>query len=185
MIFIKQFDEIGRDDIDEAGGKGANLGELARRPPGAAGLRGRHRGLPRLCRRTPAGRKDRRARGPKMIPLDTTMPRHRFEPSLAMELSDSLRAEIAEAYAASARTFRLPSAPRRRRRISRRRASQGSRTPTSTSADWRICWSRSVTVGPHCGRHVRWPTERARASTRLRSAWRSWFSRWSTPRPPG
>jgi rifampicin phosphotransferase len=30
MIFIKQFDEIGRDDIDEAGGKGANLGELTR-----------------------------------------------------------------------------------------------------------------------------------------------------------
>ena len=38
MIFIKQFDEIGRDDIDEAGGKGANLGELTHAglpvPPG-------------------------------------------------------------------------------------------------------------------------------------------------------
>ena len=38
MIFIKQFDEIGRGDIDAAGGKGANLGELTRAglpvPPG-------------------------------------------------------------------------------------------------------------------------------------------------------
>ena len=38
MIFIKQFDEIGRGDIDQAGGKGANLGELTHAdlpvPPG-------------------------------------------------------------------------------------------------------------------------------------------------------
>ena len=38
MIFIKQFDELGRGDIDQAGGKGANLGELTRAglpvPPG-------------------------------------------------------------------------------------------------------------------------------------------------------
>jgi phosphohistidine swiveling domain-containing protein len=30
MIFIKQFDELGSSDIDQAGGKGANLGELTR-----------------------------------------------------------------------------------------------------------------------------------------------------------
>jgi pyruvate,water dikinase len=30
VIFIKQFAELGRDDIDQAGGKGANLGELTR-----------------------------------------------------------------------------------------------------------------------------------------------------------
>jgi rifampicin phosphotransferase len=38
MIFIKQFDELGRDDLEQAGGKGANLGELTRSglpvPPG-------------------------------------------------------------------------------------------------------------------------------------------------------
>lgn len=38
MIFIKEFNELGRDDIDQAGGKGANLGELTRAgfpvPPG-------------------------------------------------------------------------------------------------------------------------------------------------------
>jgi phosphoenolpyruvate synthase/pyruvate phosphate dikinase len=30
MRFITQFEELGRDDIDRAGGKGANLGELTR-----------------------------------------------------------------------------------------------------------------------------------------------------------
>jgi rifampicin phosphotransferase len=38
MIFIRQFDELGASDIDQAGGKGANLGELTRAgipvPPG-------------------------------------------------------------------------------------------------------------------------------------------------------
>ncbi|HTF39803.1 MAG TPA: PEP/pyruvate-binding domain-containing protein, partial [Propionibacteriaceae bacterium] len=38
MIFIKQFGELGSSDIDQAGGKGANLGELTRAgipvPPG-------------------------------------------------------------------------------------------------------------------------------------------------------
>ena len=49
MNFIKQFDELGRDDIDQAGGKGANLGELTRAgTPGAARFRDRHRCLPRL-----------------------------------------------------------------------------------------------------------------------------------------
>jgi rifampicin phosphotransferase len=37
-MFIKRFDELGRDDIEQAGGKGANLGELTRAdlpvPPG-------------------------------------------------------------------------------------------------------------------------------------------------------
>ena len=102
MIFIKQFDEARPRRYRRGGRQGRQPGRAdARRPPGAAGLRGRHRGLPGLRRRTPAGRKDRRARGAqRMIRLDTTMPRHRFEPSLAMRVSDSLRAEIAEAYAA-------------------------------------------------------------------------------------
>ncbi|MBT2546974.1 PEP/pyruvate-binding domain-containing protein [Arthrobacter sp. ISL-65] len=38
MTYIKDFDQLGRSDLDEAGGKGANLGELARAgfpvPPG-------------------------------------------------------------------------------------------------------------------------------------------------------
>ncbi|WP_354255265.1 PEP/pyruvate-binding domain-containing protein [Arthrobacter sp. OAP107] len=38
MTYIKDFDQLGRSDVDEAGGKGANLGELARAgfpvPPG-------------------------------------------------------------------------------------------------------------------------------------------------------
>ncbi len=38
MSYITRFDQVGRDDVDVAGGKGANLGELARArlpvPPG-------------------------------------------------------------------------------------------------------------------------------------------------------
>ena len=38
MTYIKDFDQLGHSDLDEAGGKGANLGELARAgfpvPPG-------------------------------------------------------------------------------------------------------------------------------------------------------
>ncbi|MEN3299422.1 MAG: pyruvate, water dikinase, partial [Pseudonocardia sp.] len=38
MRFIRRFDELARDDVDVAGGKGANLGELTRAgfpvPPG-------------------------------------------------------------------------------------------------------------------------------------------------------
>ena len=63
MIFIKHFDQLGRGDVDQAGGKGANLGELTRAgAPGAARLRGCHRGLQCVCRGTSAGRKGRRAR---------------------------------------------------------------------------------------------------------------------------
>ena len=47
MIFIKQFDQLGRDDIDQAGGKGANLGELTRAglpvPPGFVIVTGTYR----------------------------------------------------------------------------------------------------------------------------------------------
>jgi rifampicin phosphotransferase len=32
MSYLRQFSEIGRDDVDLAGGKGANLGELTRGP---------------------------------------------------------------------------------------------------------------------------------------------------------
>jgi phosphoenolpyruvate synthase/pyruvate phosphate dikinase len=53
MIFLKQFDELGRDDIDQAGGKGANLGELTR-----AGLP-----VPHICGGTSTRGKDRRAGG--------------------------------------------------------------------------------------------------------------------------
>ena len=139
MIFIKHFDQLGRGDIDQAGGKGANLGELTRAglpvPPGfvvvtAATVRmSRDISWPK---RSPCSRRRR------TIPPDTTKPRHRFEPSLAMRfrIRSGTRSPMRTP---PARTFRLPSAPLRLRRISRRPVSLGSRTPTSMSVDSRIC----------------------------------------------
>ena len=50
MIFIKHFDELGSSDIDQAGGKGANLGELTHAGlPVPRWLRRDHRGIPGLC----------------------------------------------------------------------------------------------------------------------------------------
>ena len=118
-----------------------------------------------------------------MILPDTTKPRHGFEPSLAMRFRIRSGTRSPMRTPLSARTFRLPSAPLRLRRISR--ASFAGQQDTYLSVDSRICWPQSVTVGPHCGRPARWLTGRARASIRQASAWRSSFSRWSTPSPPG
>lgn len=50
MTYIKDFSQVGRGDLEEAGGKGANLGELARVGfPVPPGLRAYHRGLSGLC----------------------------------------------------------------------------------------------------------------------------------------
>jgi phosphohistidine swiveling domain-containing protein len=101
MIFIKQFDELGRTDIDQAGGKGANLGELARAglpvPPGFVIITDAYRGYVaehQLAEKIVA------------LAAPTDDP-HGYEPAseqiralFSNEISDSLRAEIAEAYAA-------------------------------------------------------------------------------------
>jgi rifampicin phosphotransferase len=101
MIFIKQFDEIGRDDIDEAGGKGANLGELTRAglpvPSGFVVVTEAYRAYVtehQLAERIatlavptddPAGYDDASAQ---------------IRALFTNKVSDSLRAEIAEAYTA-------------------------------------------------------------------------------------
>ena len=101
MIFIKQFDEVGRDDIDEAGGKGANLGELTRAglpvPSGFVVVTEAYRAyvtehqlaepIVTLAVPTddPAGYDDASAQ---------------IRALFTNEVSDSLRAEIAEAYTA-------------------------------------------------------------------------------------
>ena len=101
MIFIKQFDEVGRDDIDEAGGKGANLGELTRAglpvPSGFVVVTEAYRAYVtehQLAERIvtlavptddPAGYDDASAQ---------------IRALFTNEVSDSLRAEITEAYTA-------------------------------------------------------------------------------------
>ena len=66
MNFIKQFDELGRDDIYQAGGKGANLGELTRAslpvPPGFVVVTDAYRAY--VAEHQLADR-DRRPRGPE------------------------------------------------------------------------------------------------------------------------
>jgi phosphohistidine swiveling domain-containing protein len=101
MIFIKQFDELGRADIDQAGGKGANLGELTRAglpvPPGFVIITDAYRGYVaehQLVEKIVA------------LAAPTDDP-HGYEPAseqiralFSNEISDTVRAEIAQAYAA-------------------------------------------------------------------------------------
>jgi rifampicin phosphotransferase len=101
MIFIKQFDEIGRDDIDEAGGKGANLGELTRAdlpvPPGFVVVTGAYRAYVtehRLAERIAA------LAVPTDDPAGYDDASGQIRGLFSDGVSDSLRAEIAEAYAA-------------------------------------------------------------------------------------
>src|SRR5215207_9704240 len=101
MIFIRQFGELGSSDIEQAGGKGANLGELTRAgipvPPGFVVTTEAYRAhvaehqlddkITALAapREDPAGYDDASAQ---------------IRALFSEELSDTLRSEIAEAYAA-------------------------------------------------------------------------------------
>jgi rifampicin phosphotransferase len=101
MIFIKQFDEIGRDDIDEAGGKGANLGELTRAglpvPSGFVVVTEAYRAY--VTEHQLAERIATLA-----VPTDDQAgyddASAQIRALFINEVSDSLRAEIAEAYTA-------------------------------------------------------------------------------------
>jgi rifampicin phosphotransferase len=101
MIFIKQFGEIGRDDIDQAGGKGANLGELAHAdlpvPPGFVVLTEAYRAY---VAEHQLDEKIATLAEPKDDPAGYDDASAQIRALFGDELSDSLRAEIAEAYAA-------------------------------------------------------------------------------------
>jgi pyruvate,water dikinase len=101
MIFIKQFGEIGRGDIDDAGGKGANLGELAQAdlpvPPGFVVLTDAYRAY---VAEYQLDEKIATLAEPKDDPAGYDDASAQIRALFGDELSDSLRAEIAEAYAA-------------------------------------------------------------------------------------
>jgi rifampicin phosphotransferase len=101
MIFIKQFDELSRDDIDLAGGKGANLGELTRAglpvPPGFVIVTDAYRGY--VADHQLAGRIAELA-APTADPAGYEKAAEQIRALFADELSDALRAEISDAYAA-------------------------------------------------------------------------------------
>jgi rifampicin phosphotransferase len=101
MIFIKQFDQLGSSDIDQAGGKGANLGELTRAglpvPAGFVIITDAYRAyvaehhLQDKITALAAASDD---------PAEYDDASAQIRALFAAEISDSLRAEIAEAYAA-------------------------------------------------------------------------------------
>jgi rifampicin phosphotransferase len=108
MIFIKQFDEIGRGDIDEAGGKGANLGELTRAglpvPPGFVVLIDAYRAYVaehQLVEKITA------LAAPTDDPAGYDYVSAQIQALFSDELSDALRDEIAEAYAALGEDVRV------------------------------------------------------------------------------
>jgi phosphohistidine swiveling domain-containing protein len=100
MIFIKQFEELGRDDLDQAGGKGANLGELTRAglpvPPGFVVVTDAYRAY--VAERQLA-EKIAALAAPRDDPAGYDDASAQIRTLFSDELSDSVRAEIAEAYA--------------------------------------------------------------------------------------
>jgi phosphohistidine swiveling domain-containing protein len=101
MIFIKQFDELGRDDIDPAGGKGANLGELTRAglpvPPGFVIITDAYRAY---VAEHQLADKIAALAAPTDDRADYDDASAQIRSLFADEASDALRTEIAEAYAA-------------------------------------------------------------------------------------
>jgi rifampicin phosphotransferase len=101
MNFIKQFDELGRGDIDQAGGKGANLGELTRAglpvPPGFVIVTDAYRGY--VAEHQLADRIATLA-APTDDPEGYESASEQIRALFGGEVSDGLRAEIVEAYAA-------------------------------------------------------------------------------------
>ena len=103
MIFIKQFDELGSSDIDQAGGKGANLGELTRAgipvPPGFVVTTEAYRvyvGERQLDDKITA------LAVPSDDPAGYDEASSQIRALFSDELSETLRTEVAEAYAALA-----------------------------------------------------------------------------------
>jgi pyruvate,water dikinase len=99
MIFIKKFDELGRDDIDQAGGKGANLGELTRAglpvPPGFVIVTDAYRGYVadhQLADKIAA------LAAPTDDPAGYDSASEQIRALFSDDVSDELRAEIAAAY---------------------------------------------------------------------------------------
>ena len=101
MIFIKKFDELGRDDIDQAGGKGANLGELTRAglpvPPGFVILTDAYRAYVADHQLTD---KITALAAPTDEPAGYDSASQQIRALFSDDVSDELRAEIAAAYAA-------------------------------------------------------------------------------------
>jgi phosphoenolpyruvate synthase/pyruvate phosphate dikinase len=104
MIFIKPFDELGRDNIDQAGGKGANLGELTRAglpvPPGFVIITDAYRAY---VADHHLGEQIAKLAAPTDDPAGYDDSSERIRELFADQLSEVLGAEIADVYAALGR----------------------------------------------------------------------------------
>ncbi|MGD9986054.1 MAG: PEP/pyruvate-binding domain-containing protein [Pseudonocardia sp.] len=123
MGHIRGFSQIGRGDVDVAGGKGANLGELTRAglpvPPGFVLTTDAYRAFV-----------DTTGIGPRILQLAVTPDDAGAVRALfTADLPTAMAEEIRDAYRALG-GGPWPSGRRRRRRTWRARASPGSRTPT-------------------------------------------------------
>jgi phosphohistidine swiveling domain-containing protein len=100
MTFIKQFEELGSGDIDQAGGKGANLGELTRAglpvPPGFVVVTDAYRAY--IAEHQLADKIAALA-APTDDPAEYDDASAQIRALVTTEPSDALRTEIAEAYA--------------------------------------------------------------------------------------
>jgi rifampicin phosphotransferase len=100
MIFLKQFDELGRGDIDRAGGKGANLGELTRAglpvPPGFVIVTDAYRAY---VAEHQLAEKIAALAAPTDDPAGYESASEQIRALFVDEVSDDLRAQVAEAYA--------------------------------------------------------------------------------------
>ena len=187
MIFIKQFGELGSSDIDQAGGKAANLGELTRAglpvPPGFVVLTeaysayiaehqlNDHITALAAASDDPAGYDDASAQ---------------ISGLFGDEVSNTLRTEIAEAYAtlgkdvpvavrSSATAEDLPEASF----AGQQETYLNVRGPDDLLVAVRECWA-SLWTG---ARHGLPGPSGHRSAGRQPWPWSS--SRWSTPMPPG
>ena len=101
MIFIKHFDELGSSDIDQAGGKGANLGELTHADlPVPAGFVVTTAAYRAYVDEHQLGDKITKLAAASDDPAGYDNASAQIQALFAAEISEALRTEIAEAYAA-------------------------------------------------------------------------------------
>jgi rifampicin phosphotransferase len=169
MTYTAWFDEIRKDDLALAGGKGANLGELSRA------------GLPVplgfvVTTKAYEAFVESNEMGDTIVKL-ASMPDSE-DPKAFEEASQKIHAlfsggkvpeKMAEEIRASYEKLDedggepSPSVLRRPQRTWPGRASPVSRRPTSTCAEKKRCSMGSRTAGLLCGRRERWPTGHAGA----------------------
>ena len=188
MSYIDWLTDLGRGDVDSAGGKGANLGELVKAgfpvPPGFVITTTAYRDFVEANRLADA-----------ILELARRSPRDQAESEDAAarirqffaegEIPEPLRREILAAYARLGEACAVAVRSSATAEDLAEAALPVGRTLTSTSRDMTTCWFRCGNAGRHCGRLERWPTAPGRISTRPRCGWPLWSSRWFRPTRPG